>query len=769
MIIDFRGNTGGSGSGGTTNYNELSNKPQINSVTLSGNVTTEDLGIISESLEPVSSIPSGASAGEIYTINKSETVAYGWEEIENGYAFNCSLNPASGDTPVLIGNFVGAYTGSSVYMYSDGHIDAFGDSIKIGFVKQNEWQLHPDPIGQSYVTTNYYNYNRIEFTFTDGRPGLTDDISRSETSSEIKAVQVAGVNMPIAHWELLDKYSDRYGQIQCWINENGKKVLTPNTELGLFRYYEAYFKLYTNNDGYFCVDYSSDSAVTWNHYISNANIPVSEPEYYPIDVTDPNGKNVLLKAWFKAGDDNYGLIIKANKSLWIENIVTPTGIIPANILKEGASYESLSELPQINGHELKGNKTTDDLGIAVNGLTNPDTYPQTLIATDGTDIAGKRGGFVIYGWDGVSDMTFSAEASRATGSWGPYSFNTPYFSGGTWYGLSDMRSSEVKFRVLPGNVIYLYGRKEQQSWGQPVYQFTGNISGSVGDLKMFYIDDVVQGSDAEVRIFRIPKVQHCGFSLNDFRGDGTITFSANTGDVIALDIASNEITGATFNGDSFSEGQEMTLMSGLDYFCYHGTQGYLVICDGDYNYQGNEAFVDYFTDVDVPLNESDEPIATVYFNEKYVYDDGAYQWNGCLWDKLVKENELPAPAAGGVQTHWVPYTDSQTYAMEGKCSYVRGDIVSNGDYYCNVGQIDGEQKALWATISNGAITGVGGQLYSNEINGHYYITVKDSSENTYGAQCWVDNGKLYWQVYGTTIVHLDNNELGANWEAGFIY
>ena len=37
---------GGSGSGGTSDYNDLSNKPQINSVTLSGNVSLDSLGAI---------------------------------------------------------------------------------------------------------------------------------------------------------------------------------------------------------------------------------------------------------------------------------------------------------------------------------------------------------------------------------------------------------------------------------------------------------------------------------------------------------------------------------------------------------------------------------------------------------------------------------------------------------------------------------------------------------------------------------------------------
>ena len=36
---------GGSGSGGTTNYNDLTNKPSINGITLTGNKTSIDLGI----------------------------------------------------------------------------------------------------------------------------------------------------------------------------------------------------------------------------------------------------------------------------------------------------------------------------------------------------------------------------------------------------------------------------------------------------------------------------------------------------------------------------------------------------------------------------------------------------------------------------------------------------------------------------------------------------------------------------------------------------
>ena len=49
---------GGSGSGGTTNYNDLTNKPSINGITLTGNKTSADLGInaIIPSTEPTNKV-----------------------------------------------------------------------------------------------------------------------------------------------------------------------------------------------------------------------------------------------------------------------------------------------------------------------------------------------------------------------------------------------------------------------------------------------------------------------------------------------------------------------------------------------------------------------------------------------------------------------------------------------------------------------------------------------------------------------------------------
>lgn len=57
-IIATYGGGSGSGSSGTTDYNNLTNKPSINGITLTGNKTSIDLGInaIIPSTEPTNKV-----------------------------------------------------------------------------------------------------------------------------------------------------------------------------------------------------------------------------------------------------------------------------------------------------------------------------------------------------------------------------------------------------------------------------------------------------------------------------------------------------------------------------------------------------------------------------------------------------------------------------------------------------------------------------------------------------------------------------------------
>ncbi|GHV42504.1 hypothetical protein FACS189490_11620 [Clostridia bacterium] len=81
------GNTGGGGDGGTGNYGDLTNKPQINGVTLSGNKSLSDLGAL--------------GVGDIPTVNNAEltnTLSYPF----NNSQATIALSPAKQSTDYAV-------------------------------------------------------------------------------------------------------------------------------------------------------------------------------------------------------------------------------------------------------------------------------------------------------------------------------------------------------------------------------------------------------------------------------------------------------------------------------------------------------------------------------------------------------------------------------------------------------------------------------------------------------------------------------------------
>lgn len=99
------GNIGGGGGTGTTNYNNLSNKPKINGVELSGNKTSADLGISAE----ITQVDHGTAdttfelpPNEIHTwgevVSLTLTLGAETEAIANVYVFSFE----SGDTATVL-------------------------------------------------------------------------------------------------------------------------------------------------------------------------------------------------------------------------------------------------------------------------------------------------------------------------------------------------------------------------------------------------------------------------------------------------------------------------------------------------------------------------------------------------------------------------------------------------------------------------------------------------------------------------------------------
>lgn len=106
---------GGGGGGGTDNYNDLSNKPSINSVTLSGNKTTSDLSI--------HDLPSGGTSGQVLAKNSGTNYDVGWVNQSGG-----------GGTSVPTANEVAEFD-STAHMNStdmtSGEVTSFVNSLDV--------------------------------------------------------------------------------------------------------------------------------------------------------------------------------------------------------------------------------------------------------------------------------------------------------------------------------------------------------------------------------------------------------------------------------------------------------------------------------------------------------------------------------------------------------------------------------------------------------------------------------------------------------------
>jgi hypothetical protein len=113
MVDELESGGGGGGGGGTTDYNDLSNKPQINGVTLSGNKTLSALGAatpsdITDAFAPstISLVEGGTFPSDSRTlltehkpINVNDDQYYFLEE--SGVDYLYSSMPTSGAYPSL--------------------------------------------------------------------------------------------------------------------------------------------------------------------------------------------------------------------------------------------------------------------------------------------------------------------------------------------------------------------------------------------------------------------------------------------------------------------------------------------------------------------------------------------------------------------------------------------------------------------------------------------------------------------------------------------
>lgn len=627
MIIDFRGNTGGGGGSGTTNYNQLTNKPQINGVTLSGNVSSDQLGITPNELKAIENVPSAATNGSVFAEYREDEVNYGWQydsATGTAFTFDISLNPYTGASEFTICYF--NYNGNSYqanlsyYEGEDQKTFVFPGyfAVSKGEIIENQQFWDSD----LHVTVDYSDITKIVLTF-DNDVEISDEIAPASSIQVTKELKQAyNQQSGVSRWDKYSHYEGRY-QLYQFKPLEGFSFPSEKTFIGQVYYYDIVIKAYTNSGLTYAVDCSTDSGETWDEYV----IPC-DGESHQFNLTGSSTSkemNATFKAEYHPLDpSDLGYFnIEANKFMWEDNLVVLTKNVLNydQFLKSGASYNVLTNRPSINGNELIGNKTTEELGLK--------PYVLHTGAEKNWTLQKEVDGLRALNWQNVSNIAFSIDFD---GSDMPLSFywendygengQTPYFSGGTWYntgGSNHFKLSNGKF----------YFRGENGT------KLTGIAQGSITSAVTFYkdintyLDGWVDSIGTMITVYNGPFNGDewysfvSGASRNvklSSVGDGNLTINYGNNIEETIEISNGDFgdtTGWTWEDDHYYKytpdlGKLMIFHFGDFYWEIRGGNGNLFINNPDVNGLAS----------------------SISAKEAYNGMFGPYVYNDVLWEKI---------------------------------------------------------------------------------------------------------------------------------------
>ena len=183
--LEWVDQSGGGGGGGTSNYNELSNKPQIGGVTLSGNKTLHDLGAATEDAvnakytKPGTGIPASDLASDVQTAIGNANSAY--QKPGSGIP---ASDLASGVIPDVTGK-ADKVTGGTENNFAA--LDANGNLKDSGKKASDFLTSHQDISGKADKVASATNGN---FAGLDSNGNLTDSGKKASdfaTPSDVNA------------------------------------------------------------------------------------------------------------------------------------------------------------------------------------------------------------------------------------------------------------------------------------------------------------------------------------------------------------------------------------------------------------------------------------------------------------------------------------------------------------------------------------------------------------------------------------------------------
>lgn len=192
-------------SGGTSDYTDLTNKPKINNVELSGNKTTSDLGLFSGSYNDLTNKPTIPDVSNFITKDVNDLTYY-------TKSSDLSSVATSGDYNDLINKPSITSDGINVYYVEQNSSNPFvfdgkkkGLYIFLGYTSKFYYKLYENDSRRTYTSTYVYQmYLSDDFTYISGQTSY----------SNIGAMSYFDMSSPKSEWRATTQLSINNGTIQ---------------------------------------------------------------------------------------------------------------------------------------------------------------------------------------------------------------------------------------------------------------------------------------------------------------------------------------------------------------------------------------------------------------------------------------------------------------------------------------------------------------------------------------------------------------------------
>lgn len=340
---------------GTNNYQDLQNKPEINEVSLNGNLTASELGLASTSDIPTKTSQLTNDSGYITSLD-----GYATEEWVNsqGFATNESVTEGlAGKQDELVegnGINISGNTISADYSSIDNKPSLNGKTLEASTNIVPAIQVQAIPTKLT-ITPSLGNQT--------GQAVELPGYNTSTNASGILTSQVFGI--------LNDKYTkEEIDNINSAINTAISKKQDKLTAGANIRIVDNVISAF-NNHLFLHLDENDTEHQAYVYSFIKSNL-----EFYLFAEITYEGKVVVLP--LVAIENNESLDLKGMYLKDDSTIVEVSAVLVANgnisvdtseiDLNAGSSdYNNLTNKPQINSVELSGNKTLTDLGIQAAG------------------------------------------------------------------------------------------------------------------------------------------------------------------------------------------------------------------------------------------------------------------------------------------------------------------------------------------------------------------------------------------------------------------